>query len=213
TEASKTVIKTENNFQNFDNQPKDQNDFQNQMQPQPQPQITIEMGSNGEMIQKVTSYSSYSESSNIISQVTDQIKLNISAESTTMEMQLHPATLGAVNLQIASENGVMKAHILVQNETVREVLASQMEQLLKTFEEQGQKVSEIDVSVANYNLENGMSQNMEQEGKQGAPGGKGGRRNINLNELSDLEYQELSEEERLEAEMMNMNGSSVLYRA
>nr|MCR4924511.1 hypothetical protein [Lachnospiraceae bacterium] len=47
TEASKTVIKTENNFQNFDNQPKDQNDFQNQMQPQPQPQITIEMGSNG----------------------------------------------------------------------------------------------------------------------------------------------------------------------
>ncbi len=176
--------------------------------------VTTEISSTGEVIETVREYGSYADGANILNQVTEQIKVNISPETTTMEMQLHPASLGAVNVQIASENGVMHAHILVQNESVREVLASQMEQLLKTFEEQGQKVTEIDVSVANYNLEHGLYRDDENNGQAGKESsGRRGRRSIDLNAMSDSDIAELDEEDRLEAEMMDMNGTSVQYRA
>ncbi len=176
--------------------------------------VTTEIGSNGEVIESVREYSSYADGANIMSQVTEQIRVNISPETTTMEMQLHPASLGAVNVSIASENGVMHAHILVQNESVREVLASQMEQLLKTFEEQGQKVTEIDVSVANYNLEHGLYRDQTDGGQSGnGTPSRRSRRSIDLNAMSDAELSELTDEERLEAEMMNLSGTSVQYRA
>ncbi|MCR5106698.1 MAG: flagellar hook-length control protein FliK [Lachnospiraceae bacterium] len=180
---------------------------------QPQIVMTTEVGSDGMLVQTVREFSSYTDGNSIMSQVTEQIKVDITPETTTMEMQLHPASLGAVNIQIAAENGVMRAHILVQNEQVREVLATQMEQLLKTFEEQGQKVEEIDVSVANYNLENGMQQNgrNDDQTKESMSGRR--NRNLNLNAMSDEDISELDEAERIEAEMMNLDGSSVLYRA
>ena len=113
---------------------------------------------------------------------------------------------------------MLHARILVQNEQVREVIAGQMEQLLKTFEEQGQKVTEIDVSVANYNLEHGFQQSPQEQGsnpgRQGeSDGSRRLRRTLDLNALSDEDISELSDEERLQTEVMSMSGTSVEYRA
>ena len=153
-----------------------------------------------------------------MNQVTEQIKVNISSDSTSMEMMLHPASLGAVNIQVTQQGNILHAQILVQNEQVKDAIAGQMEQLLKTFEEQGQKVTEIDVSVANYNLEHGLDQN--QNGQNGTGNGNGEsagsrrlRRTLDLNALSDDDIAELSDDDRLQAEVMSMSGTSVEYRA
>ena len=184
----------------------------------PQTIVQTEVTQTGEVVETVRSYSSYTSETEIIGQVTEQIRMNISPEKTSMEMMLHPASLGAVNIQVTQQGDMLHARILVQNEQVREAIAGQMEQLLKTFEEQGQKVTEIDVSVANYNLEHGFHQNPEDQGsnpgRQGeSDGSRRLRRTLDLNALTDEDISELSDEDRLKTEVMSMSGTSVEYRA
>ena len=160
----------------------------------------------------------YVDREDILRQVTDNIKLNISGDSASMELQLHPASLGTVNLQIASNNGVITANLQVQNETVKGILESQLVQLLETFEEQGQKVEAIEVSVAGYDLDRSLNQesgSQDGERREGNAQGVGRttRRRINLNELDEEDIEELTEEEQLAAEMMAMNGGNVDFMA
>lgn len=161
---------------------------------------------------------SYTDTENILRQVTDHIRVNIGTDSTSMELQLHPASLGTVNLQIASTNGVITANLLVQNEAVKAALESQMVKLLETFEEQGQKVEAIEVSVAGYDLDRSLSGEGGNEGNDRKDNGTQGigrttRRRLNLNELNEEDIEDLTEEEQLAAEMMNANGTSVDYLA
>ena len=160
----------------------------------------------------------YVDARSIIEQVTDQIKVNITEDSTTMELQLHPASLGTVNLSVASSGGVVTANILVQNEAVKAVLEGQLTQLLQTFEEQGQKVEAIEVAVAGYDLDRSLNQNNEgssEGGRERRSEGiaRTGRRRLNLNDLTEEDLEELTEEEQLAAEMMEANGTSVDYQA
>ena len=160
----------------------------------------------------------YADTENILRQVTDHIRIDIGTDSTSMEMQLHPATLGTVNLQIASNNGVITAHMLVQNESVKAALESQMVRLLQTFEEQGQKVAAIEVSVAGYDLDRSLNQDRSGDGSDRKDQGSGrigrtSRRRLNLNELMEEDLEDLTEEEQLAAEMMTANGTSVDYMA
>jgi flagellar hook-length control protein FliK len=166
-----------------------------------------------------TAYSSaYIDREDVLRQVTDNIKLNISGDSTSMELQLHPASLGTVNLQIVSNNGVITANLQVQNETVKSVLEAQLVQLLETFEEQGQKVEAIEVSVAGYDLDRSLNQetgSQDGERREGTAQGVGrtARRRINLNELDEEDIEDMTEEEQLAAEMMAMNGGNVDFMA
>lgn len=160
----------------------------------------------------------YVDARSIMEQVTDQIKVNITEESTTMELQLHPASLGTVNLSVASNGGVVTANILVQNEAVKAVLEGQLTQLLQTFEEQGQRVEAIEVAVAGYDLDRSLNQGNERGSEGGQERrsegiGRTGRRRLNLNDLTEEDLEELTEEEQLAAEMMEANGTSVDFTA
>jgi flagellar hook-length control protein FliK len=169
-------------------------------------------------VTEAPSPASYVDSQSILDQVRDQIKVNITEDATTMELQLHPASLGTVNLSVASNGGVVTANILVQNEAVKSVLEAQLVQLLETFEEQGQKVEAIEVSVAGYDLDRSLNQGNEQ-GEQGSRErssegiARTSRRRLNLNDLTEEDLEDLTEEEQLAAEMMEANGTSVDYTA
>ncbi|MCR5223016.1 MAG: flagellar hook-length control protein FliK, partial [Lachnospiraceae bacterium] len=157
---------------------------------------------------------SYNDGQEIVRQVTDFIRVNISPEETSMELQLHPASLGTIHMNIASQNGIVTAQLLVQNESVKEALESQLMQLQETFEEQGTKVEAVEVAVASYNLDRGPFQDRDdRQDRQNADEQRGRRRiNLNLNDLNadDLE---LSEEDQLAKDVMEMNGTSVDFSA
>lgn len=162
--------------------------------------------------------SSYVDNEDILRQVADRIKLDIGADKTAMELQLHPASLGTVNLQVTSQGGVITAHFMVQNDAVKSALEGQLVQLLQTFEEQGQKVEAIEVSVAGYDLDKSLNQNSdtgsnERQERKAEGVGRTSRRRLNLNELNEEDIEELTEEEQLAAEMMSVNGGSVDYKA
>ena len=163
----------------------------------------------GDIVETVTSYTTGADTDNIMRQVTDYVKVHISEDVTKMEIELHPASLGTVNMQINSQNGQITAHLTVQNELVKSVLETQMIKLQETFDEQGTKVSAIEVTVAEYSL-NSHSDNNYSEDRNGKSYGSK-KKGINLNEIGSLD--ELDEEEQLEAKVMEMNGSSVNYTA
>ena len=163
----------------------------------------------GDIVETVTSYTTGTDTDNIMRQVTDYVKVHISDDVTKREIELHPASLGTVNMQINSQNGQITAHLTVQNELVKSVLETQMIKLQETFDEQGTKVSAIEVTVAEYSL-NSQSDNNYSEERNGRNYGSK-KKGINLNEIGSLD--ELDEEEQLEAKVMEMNGSSVNYTA
>ena len=177
--------------------------------------VTTEVNNLGQVVETVTSYSN-ADANSIMSQVTESIRVNYSGDFTSMEMQLHPASLGTVNMNIASTNGVVTAHILVENEAVKAALESQFITLQQTFEEQGQRVEAVEVSVANYDLNKGTGSdsegNTDRDRTSGA-GRSGRRRSINLNDLEEEDIEELSDEEKISADMMARSGNSVDYTA
>ena len=178
--------------------------------------VTTTVNTVGDVVEEIRTYTTSQGASEIIDQVTQQIRVNISADTTSMEMQLHPASLGTVNMQISSVNGTVTAHLTVQNEAVKAALESQLITLTQTFEEQGQKVEAVEVSVANYDLNRQMSNQGDKENSQDAfRNSKTSRkiRNINLSELGDEEIANLDAEDKVSAEVMKANGTTVDFMA
>lgn len=172
--------------------------------------VVNEVTSNtvADVVEVVESYSNVADAENIMRQVTEFVKVNITANSTSMEMQLHPASLGTVNMQVISQNGQITAQFTVQNEAVKAVLENQLLTLQETLNEAGTKVSAIEVTVANYNLDKGTEGNTPENNKEnGQKSSK--RRNIDLSSLDSLD--DLDDEELMEAKVMEMNGNTVSY--
>ena len=150
----------------------------------------------------------------IMNQIMEYMKINLKAETQTMELQLHPASLGTVNVQIMAKEGGMTAHFITQNETVRAVIETQLIQLKNQFEEQGIKVDAVEVTVANHAYGQQFSQDNGEEQQEQARSGKGRRRMINLDQIEEDEaLEEMEESERIAVEMMQANGSTVDYTA
>lgn len=150
----------------------------------------------------------------IMNQIMEYMKINLKAETQTMELQLHPASLGTVNVQIMARESGLTAHFTTQNETVRAVIETQLIQLKNQFEEQGIKVDAVEVTVANHAYGQQFSQDNGEEQQEQAKSGKGRRRMINLDQIEEDEaLEEMEESERIAVEMMQANGSTVDYTA
>ncbi|MCM1025694.1 MAG: flagellar hook-length control protein FliK [Roseburia sp.] len=124
-------------------------------------------------------------------------------------MQLHPASLGTLQIQIASKGGVVTANFLTQNEAVKTALESQMVQLKEQFAEQGVKVEAIEVSVQTREFERNLDQG--REGGQNRESSRRGRgRRLRLD---DALAGEETQQESLQTAGLSAGGSTVEYRA
>lgn len=147
----------------------------------------------------------------IMNQIMNYMRVQVKADMTQMQLQLHPASLGTVNINISSKAGVITAQFMTQNEAVKAAVESQIVQLKNQFEEQGIKVEAVEVTVESHaferNLnEGGESRHTAQEGK------KKGVRKLNLNNL-DLEEEVEDEADQLAVEMMRAGGGTVDFTA
>ena len=147
-------------------------------------------------------------------QIMDYMKVSVKADSSELEMQLHPQSLGTLHIQMASRNGVVTANFIAQNETVKAALESQMVQLKENFAEQGVKVEAIEVTVQTHqfeqNLEQGRGNNSNTANETGA--GRKRTRRINLN-AAFAEEEPQTEEDRIAADIMSANGNTVDFTA
>ncbi len=148
---------------------------------------------------------------NIMRQIMDYMKIQVKADTSNLEMQLHPASLGTVQVQIASKGGALTANFITQNESVKAALESQMVQLIERFDEQGVKVEAIEVTVQTHEFERNLEQGQGRGQQNEEPARKGRVRRIDLNDAVSMENME--EEDALAADMMAANGNTVDYTA
>ncbi|MFT4146774.1 MAG: flagellar hook-length control protein FliK [Mobilitalea sp.] len=144
----------------------------------------------------------------IANQIVDRIRITMTTDQTSMEMQLNPENLGKVNLSVQSKNGVMTAHFVVQNEISKEAIESQMHILRESLQNQGIKVEAIEVTVSNQAFEQ-MNQNNSQN-EAAAEENHSGKK-ITLEEA--LSMNEILEEINELQEASSLIGSQVDYSA
>ena len=161
------------------------------------------------------SYTDRAQMEDIIRQITEKITISAKAEETSMELQLHPASLGNVNVLLTSGKDGIVAKFTAQNQIVKEAVEAQMVQLQQKFDEQGIKVNAIEVTIASHQFEQNLEQgNDRQPGQSEAEKKVKSLRRINLSELADEEADEIeSDAERIAVQMMAANGNSVDFSA
>lgn len=161
----------------------------------------------------VTSETSYIsvDTMDLLEQVAEQIRVNVSEGTSSMEMQLNPENLGKVYVNISSKEGMIHAQLAASNEAVRAALETQVADLRQNLNQAGVKVDAIEVTVASHEFEKNLEQNQENEKQQGErqqEQSRGRRRNLNLSSLDGLSGL-MTEEETLAAQMMRENGNSM----
>ena len=156
------------------------------------------------------SQANLSTQENIVRQLVEQIKVNINPNITEMELQLHPASLGSVNVQVAFKNGELTAQFTAQNEMTKEAIESQIVQLKESLQEQGIKVEAIEVTIASHEFERNLQQDSSNQEEKSE---RKKTRKISLNTDEDIDFEELAEDEQIAVEMMRENGNTVDYTA
>lgn len=121
----------------------------------------------------------------IVEQIVRQVRIRVMPETTSMEMQLNPASLGRVNLTVATTGGVATATMVVENQMAKNALESQLISLKESFAEQGLKVEEVEVTVAEFGLKKENEQ--QQENMQQKKSGRRFRSDDELVEGDDVE--------------------------
>lgn len=156
-------------------------------------------------------YFSQTETMDMIDQIARNVRVTISAEVTSMELQLNPEHLGKIYLNVTEKEGTVHARIAAQNHAVKEALETQVAELRQSLNQQGIKVTAIEVTVATHEFEQNLEENARQESqmqqqREGAEDQS--RRNLNRNELSSLSGI-MTEEEQLAAQIMKDHGNQV----
>ena len=162
----------------------------------------------------VPEFSRQLDTLDLIRQVTEFTKVTVREAQTTMEMQLNPEHLGKIYIEVTTKEGNVSAHIMTQNELVKEALESQMAELKQSMNQAGVKVDAVEVTVGSHEFEKNLEQNAKQEERQAEEQEKASpkTRRINLDELDELSGV-MSEEEALVAQIMADHGNSVDYTA
>ena len=153
----------------------------------------------------------------IIRQVAEQIHVQVTADTSSMEMQLNPESLGRLTLSVELKQGMLTARFIAENEQVKEAIENQAAVLREDLDRQGVKVEAIEVAVETHeferNLEQGQQQNQAEEEARNEQSRRSSRRNLNLDILEEEEELELTEAEDLAAKIMRENGNTMDYFA
>lgn len=148
----------------------------------------------------------------IVRQISEQIRIHVSEDVSSMEMQMNPENLGKVEMHLVLKQGTLTAQFSVENEQVKEAMESQIAQLREDFDKQGLKVEAIEVTVESHEFEQNLMQG-EENGNQAQQEGTKTNRAIRfgLEELAE-ETDFLSDEELAE-KMMKEDGTTLNYLA
>lgn len=149
----------------------------------------------------------------IVEQIVEQIRVNLQSDTTSMEMQLNPESLGKVLLNVTAKAGVMTATFTVQTEEARAAIESQMYTLRENLEQKELKVDAVEVTVSNFDFTQAGNGGEDQKNMDQ---GDGRSRRYHVEEQDGEEAGELSAEqeaERVRQSVMRDNGSSIDFTA
>ena len=173
----------------------------------------LKAATEAKVTENVSDFGQTISAQDIYEQVMSNLKLTMKADMTQMEMELHPASLGNVRVQVAAKDGVITANFTTENESVKAALETQVVTLKNQLEEQGIKVEAVEVTVGSHAFERNLSENGEGSGNPEEENSKGKPRSIDLSRLSEDDIESLGDEDRVTADMMAREGNTVNYLA
>ncbi len=166
------------------------------------------------------------DTQDIMRQMVSGVRTAVTERITTMEMQLNPENMGKMIVRVSSEEGQVTAHINLENENVRTAMENQMGILKANLEAQGIKVNEVTVTADAHEFERNLEEGQEASMTDTGAGNSGafqeeeeGRRrdghlgNIDMRTLDDGGLANLTEDERLAAQIMREQGNTISINA
>lgn len=152
------------------------------------------------------------DATRIINQITESIKTQVTAESTEVNMKLHPESLGNVSVKITTNNeGLMTAKFMAENESVKSVIEAQASTLKETLESKGVTVEAVEVMVASHRFDESFDR---ERGNNNNPSQKKNVRRINLDDEEAVDGTDADiEAENLAKDIMRQNGNTIDYTA
>lgn len=166
------------------------------------------------------------DTQDIMRQMATGVRTAITERISTMEMQLNPENMGKMTVRVSSEEGQVTAHINLENENVRTAMETQMGILKQNLEAQGIKVNEVTVTADAHeferNLEEGQEASMTDTGAGSDSAFRGEEEeqrrngrigNIDMRTLDDSGLSNLTEDERLAAQIMKEQGNTISINA
>ena len=170
--------------------------------------VDTEAQATGEEI-AATPFDTLVTQTDIVRQVVDEIRVNLSKDVTSMTLQLNPEQLGKVQIHVSAKNGVMQAQIIAETEAAKAAVESGLAVLKEAFENQDLKVDAIEVMVGTpdyFMEESGAEAQMEQKEQKS----RNSTGPVNFTGNSD---DDIIEDVSLETEMMKAQGNQVNYMA
>jgi len=84
---------------------------------------------------------------NLLPRLVETIETLVYEERSEVRMQLKPDHLGSLEVKLSMERGIMVAEFIVQDQQVREIIASQLPQLQTALQDQGTHMADVSVSI------------------------------------------------------------------
>lgn len=167
------------------------------------------------LTQEMEAPGTYADAGEIMKQITDFMRTHLNAQGSSVELQLHPASLGTLNIAVTAKNGIITAQFTAQDEAVRTILENQVAELRSRLDEQGVKVEAIEVTVSSHEFERNLEQNADQDADERgeAEAKRRTTRRLNLDEPGDGDAEELDDAEQIARDMMRIHGNRLDYLA
>lgn len=142
TEVDITKVNTQVNANNDQNQQLDQQNLQ------AIGNVKIGTINNQTEVQKsVFSTPQPVKSSEVLNQVVEQAKVIMGQDKSEMIIQLKPDHLGKLELKVVTEQGIVAAKFIAENQQVKEIIETNMQLLKDSLQKQGITVDSVNVQV------------------------------------------------------------------
>lgn len=89
------------------------------------------------------------KTADVINQVIEQAKVTLGHDKSEMVIDLKPDHLGKLSLKVVTEQGIVAAKFMAENQQVKEILESNMQLLKDSLQKQGISIEGVSVQVGN----------------------------------------------------------------
>ena len=100
----------------------------------------------------------------VFSQIIEKAKVVTNAGKSEIVMDLKPESLGKLSLKIVTEQGIVSAKFVAENQQVKEIIESNMQLLKDSLEKQGLSVQGFSVSVGQQSNGNSRKSQLKKDG-------------------------------------------------
>lgn len=86
-------------------------------------------------------------SEQLFSELVKRIQINLQNDHYRMNLELHPEYLGQIKMKLDLQGESLKARFLVENESVRKLMASKLDELKDSLQKAGITVSDVEIAL------------------------------------------------------------------